>query len=190
MFPDSGFYSHFTWRNSKEVLVWCSISEKFGKIRKGSKKSNFIIEKILPVYRIIPLYLRRKVLPADYYLLKDQGKEMKKIEINYEDGHPGFSINKRYLITDTYANKKNYVKLLLYDWKKNKRIILGKFYSLPNKKYLETTKTKQDFKKWAYSNFRIDLHPRWNFQGDKVTFDSIHEGKRNCYLINLNKFIS
>jgi hypothetical protein len=182
LFPDSGFYSHFTWKNDEEILVWCSISEKFSNVRKSNKKSNFLIEKILPIYRkITPRYIRKKILPVGYYLIKDQSKERKKINIYYEDGHPSFSKDKKYLITDTYPDSKNYRKLILFDWKKQKRKILGKFYSIPNKKYL-----KKQIKDFGNSGIRCDLHPRWNFQGNKITFDSVHEGKRNCYIFNLN----
>jgi hypothetical protein len=190
-FADSGFYSHFTWKNNKELLGWCSQSEKLGYIRQGEKESNFFIEKILPVYRkIIPKFIRKRILPVGYFILNDSSKISKKINIYSEDGHPSFSKNKRCLITDTYPNKKNYRKLILYDWEKNKRIILGEFYSLPDRKYMENTKKEKDYQNWGDSSFRADLHPRWDFQGNKITFDSVHEGKRNCYLINLNKFIS
>ena len=187
MFPDSGFYSHFTWKNNKEILVWCSVSERFGNIRKGKGKSNFIIEKILPIYRkIIPTYIRKRVLPVSYYLINVQTNEIKKINIHHEDGHPSFSKDERYLITDTYPNKKNYRKLILYDYDKKKRTILGEFYSLPDRKYLEFSKDEKEYLCWGDSEFRVDLHPRLNFQGDKVTFDSIHEGSRNCYMLLLN----
>jgi len=187
MFPDSGFYSHFTWKNNKEILVWCSISEKFGNIRQGNDKSNFVIEKILPIYRkLIPTYIKKRILPIGYYLIKDQTNEMEKIDIHYEDGHPSFSKDEKFLITDTYPDENYKRKLIHYDWDKKKKTILGEFHSLPNIKYLIDTKEEKDFKNWGDSEFRSDLHPRLNFQGDKITFDSIHEGKRNCYLLLLN----
>ncbi len=182
MFPDSGFYSHFTWKNNKDILVWCSVSEKFGKIRKGNKKSNFILEKILPIYRkLIPRYIRKKILPANYYLITDQSSDIKKIKINYEDGHPSFTKDERYLITDTYPDAKHFRKLILYDFLKNKKINLGKFYTLP--------KGIKD-SNWDNGGLRCDLHPRWNFQGNKICFDSVHEGKRGVYVIDLKKIIS
>lgn len=32
------------------------------------------------------------------------------------------------------------------------------------------------------SGLHCDLHPRWNFDGTKVAFDSIHEGTRQIYI--------
>lgn len=187
MFPDSGFYSHFTWKNDKEILVWCSVSEKFGNLRQGGDKSNFIIEKVLPVYRkLIPKFIRKRVLPIGYYLINVQTNKIEKININNEDGHPSFSKDEKFLITDTYPNKNNYRKLIYYDCDKKKKTILGEFFSLPDKKYLEFSKDEKLYQSWGHSEFRTDLHPRLNFQGDKITFDSVHEfGKRNCYLLDL-----
>lgn len=185
MFPDSGFYSHFTWRNSKEILVFCSVSEKFGNVRKGDKKSRFLLEQIRPIYRkLVPRFIRKRVIPIGYYLLKDKTKLARKIHIYNDDGHPSFSPNQRYVITDTYPNAKNYRKLILYNWSKDKRIILGNFYSLPDKKYLSIP-----IKDFGNSPFRVDLHPRWDRKGEKVCFDSIHEGKRGTYIADLNQLI-
>ena len=186
MFPDSGFYSHFTWKNDKEILVWCSVSEKFGNLRQGGDKSNFIIEKVLPVYRkLIPKFIRKRVLPIGYYLINVQTNKIEKININNEDGHPSFSKDEKFLITDTYPNKNNYRKLIYYDCDKKKKTILGEFFSLPDIDYLIDTESEKDYLNWGTSEFRVDLHPRLNFQGDKITFDSIHEGSRNCYVLLL-----
>ena len=183
MFPDSGFYSHFIWKNNNEILMFCSISENFGNIRKGGKISSFIINKIRPIYReIIPRSIRKRVIPIGYYLLKDQSKETKKINIYNDDGHPSFSKNREYVITDTYPDSKNYRKLILYDWKNDKRTILGNFYSLPDKKYLHRL-----IKDFGNSPFRIDLHPRWDLKGEKICFDSVHEGKRGIYMVNIKQ---
>ncbi len=182
MFPDSGFYSHFAWKNSKEILMFCSLSEKFGKLRGVGRLPQLLIKFIRPIYKkIFPRFIRKKTLPIGYYLLKDKSRISKKINIYDDDGHPSFSKNKRFILTDTYPNSKNYRKLILYDSKKHKRIILGNFYSLPSKSYLNSP--IEDF---GNSPFRVDLHPRWSFDNSKICFDSIHEGKRGVYFIELN----
>ncbi len=182
-FRDSGFYSHFAWKNNKELFGWCSASEKFGKIRQGGKRSNFLIEKVLPIYRkIIPKFIRKRALPVGYYILKDKTKEVKRLNIHNEDGHPSFSENEKYIVTDTYPNKKHQRKLIIYDLKRKKKKIVGNFFSLPDKKYV---KGKNAWKKWENSGLRCDLHPRFDFQNKLICFDSIHEGKRNCYLWEL-----
>lgn len=181
MFPDSGFYSHFCWKNNEEILMFCSVSESFGNVRKGDLKSKFLLNIIRPVYRkIVPRSIRKRAIPIGYYLLKDKTKEARKIDIYNDDGHPSFSPNEKYVITDTYPDSKGYRKLILYDWENDKNKILGEFYSIPDKKYLN--KPTKDF---GNSPFRVDLHPRWDRKGERVCFDSIHEGKRGVYVVKI-----
>ena len=181
LFPDSGFYSHIDWKDNKTLFGYGSISTSLGALRKGDKKSNFILEKILPIYRIlVPKFIRKRVLPVSYLVIKDKTHSIKKFKLNSEDGHSSFSPDKKYIITDTYPDKKNYRKLILFDCTKKGKKIIGKFYSIPNKRYLG--KKISDF---GNSAFRCDLHPRWNHKGDKICIDSVHEGYRGIYQLDL-----
>jgi Tol biopolymer transport system component len=36
------------------------------------------------------------------------------------------------------------------------------------------------------SGLHCDLHPRWDKKGEKVAFDSIHEGSRQIYMIDID----
>jgi hypothetical protein len=186
MFPDSGFYSHFFWKNNEELFGWGSVSENFGGIRKNERKFKLVINKILPIYRkIIPKSIRKRILPANYFILKDQTDKKTRLKVHYEDGH-GTWIKNRYLLTDTYADKKHYRKIILYDLKTNSKKIVGKFYAIPHKKYID------EKIRMGYDNLgiRTDLHPRWDWKGDKICLDSVHEGYRNIYEIFIKKLIS
>lgn len=177
MFPDSGFYSHIFWKNNKDLFGYGSISEKFGNIRKDVKKSKLLLKKILPIYRkLIPKSIRKRVLPISYYILKDKTKRAIKLPINNEDGHSTW-FNDKYLITDTYPDKRHYRTLIYYDLELKKKIKLGKFYTLPDKKNIRGEKLRN----YDTSSIRCDLHPRWDRKGEKVCFDSVHEGYRNMY---------
>ena len=51
----------------------------------------------------------------------------------------------------------------------------------------EATTIARVFAPFKYDNdTRCDLHPRWNHAGDKICFDSIFEGHRGLYTVNLN----
>jgi len=178
-FPDSGFYSHIKWKNDLELFGWGSNSKLIGDIRKNKRKFNILVNLILPIYRkIIPSKLRKKILPASYFLWKDKSQKIKKVKINYEDGHSSFSKKERLLITDTYPNKKGYRNLILYDWLKKKKRLLGKFYSIPSKNNIKSLK-------WGTEGISCDLHPRWDRKGEKICIDSVHKSSRQMYVIYL-----
>lgn len=85
----------------------------------------------------------------------------------YGDGHPHVVGN--WLITDTYPDKASMQRLLLCNWKLGTVQELGEFY--------------HGFK---YKNeSRCDLHPRFSLSGDKVFFDSVFEGRRGLYMMEL-----
>ena len=121
--------------------------------------------------------LKAKMLSTHYHLidLKNPNKITKLDEkILTEDGHPQISGDGKYLITDTYANKAGYQKLMLYNIAKNKTYDIGEFKVAD---YL----LKQ--------NLKYDLHPRWNTKGNLISIDSSHAGSRQSYVINIEKFI-
>ena len=78
---------------------------------------------------------------------------------------------------------------MVYDCNTHKRTILGEFYSLPDKRFLLENKHEPHYSEWGGGPFRVDLHPRWSFSDYTVCFDSIHEGKRGVYTIDLHKVL-
>jgi len=96
------------------------------------------------------------------------------ISFNDNDGHPSLSPNKKWIVYDTYPNKARKSSLYLIKNQMNrKKILIGTFYS-PMKYY-------------GYK--RCDLHPRWSPDGKFISFDSVHEGTRKTYLMDISKLI-
>ena len=92
---------------------------------------------------------------------------------NYGDGHCTFSPDGRWLLTDTYPDRARQRKLLLYDMHTNAVILIGRFFS-----------------PWKYDDtFRCDLHPRFSPDARWISFDSVHEGKRNTYFVDISAII-
>ena len=91
----------------------------------------------------------------------------------YGDGHPSFSPDERYVITDTYPDKARMRTLILLDTKLQKVTELGKFFA-----------------PWKFNGaYRCDLHPRWSPDGKQVSIDSAHEGQRRSYIIDISGIV-
>ena len=87
----------------------------------------------------------------------------------YGDGHPSFSPDKRWIITDTYPDKARMRHLLLYNTKTDHVTEIGCFFA-----------------PWEFDGpLRCDLHPRWSPDGVKISIDSAHEGFRGNYVIDI-----
>ena len=117
-------------------------------------------------------YLRDREVGDKYYMV-DIATSKKTIVgegvINkFGDGHP--HVNRTKIIFDTYPDKARMKNLYMFDYKNSELLKLGEF--------LESF----DF----YGETRCDLHPRFSFDGKKVFFDSVHEGKRGLYMMELN----
>lgn len=87
-----------------------------------------------------------------------------------EDGHCSFSPNRRWVLNDTYPDAHGMRTLMLYQWPNGPRIDIARLYS---------PKTR-----W-WGEIRCDLHPRWNRDGTQVCIDSVHNGERQMYLIDV-----
>lgn len=113
-----------------------------------------------------------------YHLYEDKKDGSVKIigdGILKENGHMSYSpVNGRWMLTDTYPDSDTWIrKLIMFDTKNNIGYEIGAFHT-------------PDFKK----EHRCDLHPRWNREGSKVCIDSVHEGERQMYEIDVEKLLN
>jgi hypothetical protein len=110
-----------------------------------------------------------------YYLFRDRTGEFSPVGAGQltEDGHPSYSPDRRWILTDTYPDRARMQTLILYDTWNERRVELGRFLS-PIRYYGEA---------------RCDLHPRWNRDGTKVCFDSAHSGTRQMYVVDVSDIV-
>ncbi|MCY3742005.1 MAG: hypothetical protein OXH00_13400 [Candidatus Poribacteria bacterium] len=86
------------------------------------------------------------------------------------DGHASFSPDWQWLLCDTYPRgPERLAQLMVYNIAENRKIVLGEFHH-------EAQFT---------GDIRCDLHPRWAPDGQAITFDSVHEGSRQIYFLEL-----
>ncbi len=110
-----------------------------------------------------------------YHIFTDQTNEVTAIGVksfaSTGDGHCSFSPNGKWMLTDSYPAAKDSCRgLYLYDIANDEGYEVGRFYADPS--YLTPA--------------RCDLHPRFSADNRQVCFDSIHEGFRGIYLMDVS----
>lgn len=92
-----------------------------------------------------------------------------------ENGHMSFAPHdKRWLLSDTYPDATSHIRqLIMYDMKEARCHSLGDFFATP-------TLGKEN---------RCDLHPRWRRDGKQVCIDSVHEGQRQMYIVDVSSLV-
>lgn len=116
-------------------------------------------------------FMRRADRGNHYYLFKDRGHDYRLLwpALN-TDGHCSYSPDGSMVVTDTYPNRKRLASIFLCkeDSEEPQRIV-------------------RVFAPFSYDfDTRCDLHPRWDRKGEKVCFDSVHEGRRGLYVAELD----
>ena len=119
--------------------------------------------------RSVLAYARVRQKGDRYVLFEDGNEDFSVVGENHfnSDGHPSFSYDGRWILTDTYPDRFRICHLVLYDTQTDRRYNLAKL------------KSPRAFASPRFeTNWHCDLHPRWNRTGDVVCFDSAHTGRR------------
>ncbi|CAG0991857.1 hypothetical protein ANAEL_02344 [Anaerolineales bacterium] len=111
-----------------------------------------------------------------FWLLRDRGEVRKVIGdgVLTEDGHCNFSPDRRWVLNDTYPDGYGLRTLMLYGWPDGPRVDIARLYS-PKERW--------------WGEIRCDLHPRWNREGTQVCIDSVHNGERQMYLVDVSRIV-
>lgn len=111
---------------------------------------------------------------AGYYLMKDKTQEYKHLWPQLSnDGHPSYCpTDNNLVVTDSYPNRA--------------RVADVKLLKDTDPEGKEMKVIARVFAPFKYDNdTRCDLHPRWKRDGSAVCFDSVFEGHRGLYVVNL-----
>lgn len=87
----------------------------------------------------------------------------------FNDGHPTFQSD--FMVFDSYPDRSRMKKLCVYNANDDDVMLIGEFFESFN----------------FQNQSRCDLHPRFNNNKNKIYFDSVHEGARKLYFLELNK---
>lgn len=110
-----------------------------------------------------------------YYLMKDKTDKYIHCWPQFSnDGHPSYSPDGKLIVTDSYPDRARIASINLMDGNEEKK---------------ENTTIARVFAPFKYDNdTRCDLHPRWNHVGNKICFDSIFEGHRGLYVVDIAEY--
>lgn len=171
-------WSHLGWKTNdtfvafgyervKSARVYENITEKTGAVGRFIKQ----VYRTL-IYPCLPRKVHHAIaLNSCYEEYRDKEGKIRRYQHNimYNDGHPSFTREGRYMLADTYALGDGYRYLYIYDTLKNEIFIIGRFYS-------------------PYNNcgYRSDLHPRFSPDEKYVIIDTAHSGHHGMMVIELD----
>lgn len=174
-------WSHFGWKGNREFAIYSvkrnAFQAKYAKSVQMAKSSlspmaivNWVVH--LPVLRGI----KNKLKPNQRYYKLYQETDGKYVFVrNLDqklfsiDGHPSFSEDGRYMITDSYPDQDGFQRLIIYDCVTNKGIILGKFAA-----------------PLSGNPASCDLHPKLSYQSKYLAVDTAYTGKHCMVLYEIN----
>lgn len=120
--------------------------------------------------------------PKDPQLVLVDGETYALTHVNPElfksDGHCSYSPDLKWMLYDSYPGPApdHFRTLYVYSVERDELITLGRFGA---EAYTKDT-----------VDLRCDLHPRWMPDGKSVSFDSIHEGFRGVYWMDLSGIVN
>ena len=169
--------SHFDWFDDETILVWTrDIPKSLAAARRGGLLASAPLKPLLWLARKLRPGIKQRLLGEAYFLIDIEASSPKKPlarGILERDGHPMFSADRRWMITDTYPNNERIQTLILYDVRENRRIDIGRFKADPGVGDHDT---------------KCDLHPRWDRRERLICIDSTDRGVRQCLIVDLSQF--
>lgn len=204
-----GFLSHFDWKDNNHIYIFGRANSSLESLRNNPILANPIVAASMKLAKkTIKLIIGKNksiVASSNSFMMIEDKENAEAIpfakDIIPVDGHPMTNpVYKDWCINDTYPDNNGYRDLMLYHFLRDERINLGRFRMIMDRPDMAL---KQQFFKgvdlshlpneeeyaFTRSGLHCDLHPRWNSKGDKAFFDSIHEGTRQLYCIDVNEIV-
>ena len=179
-------WSHFGWNGDSAFAIYTvknnSATGAYKSVeRKHTDKSNIIktifFSSINQLKHIIPNHLKRIIKGQSsfyqYYTIDKDGAFVLKQSFNLRilniDGHPSFTNDGKYMVTDSYPDDEGYQRLIIYNIESGKGLIVGKFYAALRK-----------------NPASCDLHPKLSRNNDYLVIDSAYDSKHHMILFKIN----
>lgn len=208
-----GFLSHYDWKDDNTIYIYGRANSSLDTFRNNPLLSNPIMIGPMKIAKKVAKFViqrgsKNMKINAGKNFLIITDSEQPAIspfaqELITEDGHPMTNpLNNDWIVNDTYPDIEGIRTLMLYQFSTNNKIELGKFKRLFDKpdmtlsniffdgvdpKILNNISPEE--LAFTRSGLHCDLHPRWTRDGKIAVFDSIHEGTRQIYAVNVESLI-
>lgn len=169
--------SHFDWLDEDRVVIWTrKLPGQAAALRAGGFTKRFPLRQMIQLIRKLNPSLKQSLFAEMYYEVDyRQPGVMKPVGQGTleQDGHPMFTPDRKWMVTDTYAFEGNQ-PLILFRMADGKRFDVMKFPVHPDFRAPEV---------------KCDLHPRLDRVGRRVAVDSAHSGSRQLYVVDIGEFL-
>ena len=179
-------WSHFGWQNNTDFSIYTYMrpalykkldavaSNKVDKARVTTKQR--VLKLLVFVKQILPKRLKKMVQPRiNYYQHYKLVNGAYSLDENWNesffdiDGHPSFTSDGRYMLTDSYPDLNKYRRYIVYDTVTHKGVIVAK---MPENR--------------IGHNVSCDLHPKLSTDNNYVIFDNTSLGKHSMVMFKIN----
>ncbi len=176
-------WSHFGWCTNNKFAIYTYIAPKIGRTNTKpgiSTQSNLKSQIISQTKAIIRFLIPHKVLNRiigktsyyQFYEIEENNQTVLKKEFRNGyftiDGHPSFTNDGKYMITDTYPDKKRVQRLLVYNVQTEKTLELARFKA-----------------PLSGNPASCDLHPKLSRDNKYVAVDTAHSGRHQLMLFKI-----
>jgi len=179
-------WSHFGWKDDSDFAIYTykrftsfassNQSELSPNNTKSNSYKNSLIKMAIRLKKILPTRLLDAFKSNNFfyqlYVYKNGTYEMVdcwKLPFFDIDGHPSFTTDGRYMLTDSYPDNHHYRRYVVFDTITRKGMIIAKMLENRQEGHVE-----------------CDLHPKLSKDNLNVVFDTTSSGKHSMMLFGIN----
>lgn len=183
-----GRVSHFAWLDADRLLIYARLMGRRDTIRAARAVRHPIVRSTLTLARKLKKAMprRRGTAGGGGHLVLDVRTGATTVlapDLLVVDGHQQFTSDRRWMVCDTYADRRRNQRLFLFDMRQKRRVELGDF---PEPERLRGAPPLAQVHRDGGQNFACNLHPRWNRAGTAVCFDWADDRGRQVYMIDVS----
>ncbi len=169
-------YTHMGWRDDSTFVIYALRQRQLAGIYTGLQESTHPLKALaVHIYRTLRKLVPRRItvqciIESGYALVQDRVGRQRLLTTGelWRDGHPSWSRDGRFMLTDTYADDQNQRRLLIYDAVRDKLHEVGRFLSPFNA-----------------CGYRCDLHPRFSRDDRQIVIDTAHTGRHQMLVLDI-----